>query len=118
MSCLFNSLDFFLKEGPQDIRNKVCNYLQQDGKIMDGLSTREILQFENNSNYIDNMRCPSVWSGAIEIQAACNIWNIKIIVYNIRDLKNSTIEFIPINTNYTKTIKIQWNGGHYEPIQS
>lgn len=118
MSCLFNSLQFFLHENPQIIRNKICDYLENNGKIMDDLTTEEILKFENDKNYIENMRKSNVWGGAIEIQAACNIWNLKIIVKNIRDSNNSIIEFIPINKNYTKCITIQWNGGHYDPIRS
>lgn len=59
----------------------------------------------------------SVWGGAIEIQAACNIWNISIIVKNYRDSNGTDIEFIPISSKVEKTIHIYWTGGHYEPIR-
>lgn len=56
--------------------------------------------------------------GAIEIQAACNIWNLQIIVINIRDKNKSNIEFIPIHNNISKKIYLEWSGGHYEPVRN
>ena len=63
------------------------------------------------------MRNTSTWGGAIEIQAACNIWKYKIIVNNHRDSKHSKIEFMPVSKNIENTIELQWTGGHYEPIR-
>ena len=119
MSCLFNSLDFFIGEGSFNIRQKICNYLQENKPIIEDLDTTVILGFENNDSekYIENMRSTSVWGGAIEIQAACNIWNLRIIVRNYRDSNGSDIEFIPISSKAEKTIQIYWTGGHYEPIR-
>ena len=117
MSCLFNSLNYFLKEGSQEIRQKICNYLENNNKLIEGLDTQIILKMENKKNYIDEMRKSSTWGGGIEIQASCNIWNIKVVVHNIRDNTDKIIEFIPLNGNFNKTIEITWNGGHYEPIR-
>lgn len=115
MSCLFNSLHYFIPQSSSlEIRNKICDYLQVNGKIIDGLSTQYIINLECN-NYIEKMRNTSTWGGAIEIQAACNIWNLKIIVKNIRDKNGKNIEFLPINNNFTKSCILQWSGGHYEP---
>ena len=125
MSCLFNSLNHFIKEGSCEIRQKICNYLQENKPIMDGLDTKVILSFENN-DYIQQMRLMSTWGGAIEIQAACNIWNMQVIVKNYRNKgkkgkkgkkENKDIEFIPLHGNIKKTIQIYWTGGHYEPIK-
>ena len=63
------------------------------------------------------MRNTSTWGGAIEIQVACNLWNFKIIVRNHRSNEKSNIEFIPISTQYDKTIELEWTGGHYEPVR-
>ena len=108
MSCLFNSLNYFIKEGSYEIRQKICNYLQQNKQIIDGLSTSNILEIEDSSaeKYISNMRLKSTWGGAIEIQCACNIWALKINVKNYRDNNNRTIEFLPINNSYNKNINI------------
>ena len=116
MSCLFNSLNHFITEGSSEIRQKICNYLQENKPIMDGLDTNVILGFEKK-DYITSMRSMSTWGGAIEIQAACNIWNMRVIVKNYRNKGNKDIEFIPLHGNVEKTIQIYWTGGHYEPIR-
>ena len=116
MSCLFNSMNYFFKEDSQVIRNKICDYLQQNQPIIDGLDTNFILSMEG-SNYINNMRNPSVWGGAIEIQAACNIWNTKITVVNIRNSNQKNIEFQPVKGNANNNISVTWSGGHYEPVR-
>lgn len=118
MSCLFNSMHYFIPTlSSGEIRNKICDYIQNNGPLIDGLHTSEIINMEGNS-YIQNMRNTSTWGGAIEIQAACNIWQLRIIVKNHRDSKHSSIEFIPVSNNYNKTIQLQWTGGHYEPIRN
>jgi hypothetical protein len=120
MSCLFNSLSYFIHEDSYKIRQIICDYLQENKPIIDGLQTVEVLKLENNDAniYISNMRLPSVWGGAIEIQAACNIWNIRINVFNYRDAENKIIEFIPLHGIIENSINIYWNGGHYEPIRN
>jgi hypothetical protein len=117
MSCLFNSLSYFIHDNSYDIRQKICNYLEENKPIIDGLDTKFILNLEN-PNYIKNMRNMSTWGGAIEIQAACNIWNAKIIVLDIRTSNRKEIEFIPLNnSNTTKLFRLEWSGGHYEPVR-
>jgi hypothetical protein len=120
MSCLFNSLNHFIGEGSYEIRQKICDYLQENKQIIDGIGTNKILELENSSaeEYISNMRLMTTWGGAIEIQCACNIWRLKIYVKNYRDNNNRVIEFIPLNKSYNKTLNIYWTGSHYEPIDS
>lgn len=118
MSCLFNSLNYFIGEGSYEIRQKICNYLQENKPIIDGLETKQILEFESHTyeHYISNMRLTSTWGGAIEIQCACNIWSLCINVKNYRDNNNRIIEFLPLYSSPNKIINIYWTGGHYEPI--
>jgi len=123
MSCLFNSLSHFINETSFTIRQKICDYLENNNPIIEGVDTKFILQMEsNNNNYISMMRNTSTWGGAIEIQVACILWNLRIIVKNNRDAKNTIIEFLPLrqnnhSDNHTeyKTIVLEWTGGHYEP---
>jgi len=128
MSCLFNSLSYFIPESSHDIRQKICDYLQENKPIIQDLDTQFILSFEK-PNYIENMRLHHEWGGAIEIQSACNIWNLKITVKNYRNNdkignnvgNNTNIEFIPVtystNIDYKK-IELEWTGGHYEPVKN
>ena len=120
MICLFNSLSHFIPLNSDAIRQKICDYLQQNATIMDGLDTKFILNLENN-NYIPSMRKSTTWGGAIEIQAACNLWKLKIMVQNSRNAKQSApkcIEFLPVTGGFTKEISLDWTGGHYEPIRT
>jgi hypothetical protein len=115
MSCLFNSLSHFIPESSYQIRQTICDYLQENKPLIDGLETKVILDMEN-PNYVSHMRATSTWGGAIEIQAACNIWSLRIIVRNYRDSDRKNIEFLPFSGLYDKTIELYWTGGHYEPI--
>ena len=114
---LFNSLSFFIKDDSFKIRQTICDYLEENKPIIDGLDTKEILKYEND-NYIQNMRNTSTWGGAIEIQCTCNIWNVRIIVLNNRDTGNRSIEFIQLSGQYDRTIYLYWTGGHYEPVRN
>ena len=122
MSCLFNSLSYFIPQtDPQAIRHRICDYLQANSPIIDGMSTHDVLQLDSLNTYdqyIGAMRALTTWGGAIEIQAACNIWNARIIVHDIRRAaqEQKSIEFLPVSTVAAdKTFELEWSGGHYEP---
>jgi hypothetical protein len=114
MSCLFDSLSNFLNFNSNQIRQLICDYLESNKPIMEDLPTDFILSLDGD-NYIKNMRKNNQWGGAIEIQAACNLFAIRIIIHNIRN--NTYIEFIPITKKYIYTIEMSWNGSHYEPLR-
>lgn len=118
MSCLFNSMSYFLHEDPQVIRNKICDYLQRGDPIISGLSTNEVLEIDRTDNYITTMRNESTWGGAIEIQAACNIWNMSVNVIDIRDASRKVVNFVPVNSVSYGLITLEWSGGHYEPLRT
>ena len=90
MSCLFDSISYFLKIESSKIREQICNY-------------------------ISKMRSTTTWGGSNEILAACNIWKIKINVY-LHNNGNKKIEFTPLNGSYIKIANIVWFGNHYEPL--
>lgn len=120
MSCLFDSLEYFLHIPSNKIRSEICDYLSEDNQLFDGMSTIDLLLLESK-NYIQEMRKDNTWGSAIEIKSACNIWNIKIIIIDIRKIeKKNQIKFIPFNgiNLLTKKIKLTWNGFHYEPVKN
>ena len=47
MSCLFNSLSFFIQENSYNIRPKICDYLEENKPIIYGLETSFFLNLEN-----------------------------------------------------------------------
>jgi len=119
MSCLFNSMSHFLPLSSDQIRSDICGYLAADHPLIDGIETRQILELDAGANYINKMRNPRTWGGAIEIQAACNLWRLRIVVRNIctRDRTRPSIEFLPVTASFDRTIELEWSGGHYEPVR-
>jgi hypothetical protein len=102
-------------KNPQEIRNKICDYLAANPQTQMGLSVSEIVQAESGQQldaYIQQMRRPCTWGGAIEIAAASELWNCSFYVKVERTGK--IIEFIKeaSDTKYG----LSWSGGHYEPI--
>ena len=122
MSCLFRSLSHFIENvNENELRDIIVDYLEKD-PILIGNAThlKSILQIQNStiSTYTQQMRRRHVWGGAIEIRAFCELFNMKVIVYVIRENRN--IEFIsscfdkkPVD----KCIQISWTGSHYEPMK-
>ena len=112
MSCMFNSIGQCISKNPDSIRKDICDYLDTNLPIIDGVNTLDLLNMED-SFYIEKMRNPNTWGGGIELQVACILWNLRI---NIICSDNKIIEFIPLHQIVDKTIKIHWNGSHYIPI--
>ena len=41
---------------------------------------------------------------------------MRVLVEDVRSqMKRATIEFIPVDNIYDKTMNLKWSGGHYEP---
>lgn len=119
MSCLFNSLSYFLNIPSSTIRQTICNYLEENKPLFDDLYTNVVIGLDSlPDNYIQNMRRESTWGGAIEIKAACIIWNLNVTVHNTRDGNAKRIVFRPLNLHdaTTKDITLEWSGGHYSPV--
>ena len=113
MSCLFDSISYFMNINSNELRQHVCNYLESNNPVIDGIETNQILNFDDE-NYIEKMRINNTWGGAIEISAICNMLNLKIIVKNLQD--NKDIEFKSLNNIVKHIIYISWTGNHFEPI--
>jgi hypothetical protein len=119
MSCLFNSMSYFLNLDPQVIRNKICDYLVSDPELIDGMKASEIVDIESNlplNLYIIRMRSPASWGGAIEINCATKIFGYNFEVLNIRSNPHSIINFE--HNGNVNVAKLTWSGGHFSPIIS
>ena len=116
MSCLFDSISYFFNINSSQIREIVCNYLEKNGSIMEGLDTDIILSLDGSKkDYVKNMRNYNTWGGGIEIKAVSNIFKVRILVHILKNGK--IIEFLPIDNRIFKTIQLTWSGNHYEPIR-
>ena len=111
MSCLFDSLSKYLDMKSNEIRQLICDYLEKNNSILDGIDTNYLLNMEN-TNYVLDMRKRYTWGGAIEIKAACNIWGLQIYVHDCKNKK--TIKFMSDHGYCAQKIKLCWNGTHYK----
>lgn len=116
MSCLFDSMRILLglELSSTQIRQQICDYLEAGGLLIEGLDTIDLLKTENPS-YVEHMRSESTMGGAIELQAACSIWNLRIVVKTTQ----SEIEFLPVQTKPDQPLRsicMRWHQAHYEPI--
>ena len=117
MSCLFDSIGKFLNIDGFTIRQKICDYLESNAPIIEGLDTKLILDSED-PQYLLKMRHPLVFGGANEIKVATIIWSLRILVY-INPEMTKYIEFQPICGDYRYTIRLSYqNNNHYEPIMN
>ena len=125
MSCLFNSLAYFLTDSSEEIRKKICDYIQQNQNYM-GLPEKVFYSGKTRENYVVHMRKPSSWGGGIEIQVACFVYNVRIYVVDTRNIsKNKKKEMLfnyvsqnletKCDNNTSRVIRLFWNGFHYTP---
>ena len=116
MSCLFDSLNKFAKESSaQELRQKICNFLSDNNKLMDDLTSEQVIDFESNiplERYVSLMRQPCTMGGATEIKAFCIMYKLNVKVRSIPNGKE--IDFI-----YHKKspfVGLVWTGGHFDPM--
>ena len=112
MSCLFNSLSHFEKISSNGLRKQICDYLQTNPVLYDGIRAKKWIKWEKNTNlknYVNSMRNTSTWGGAIEIRCYVQIYKKKVVVLH----KSKKIKF-PIKPCNNKIFLI-YTGNHYEP---
>ena len=112
MSCLFVALARQLGMDPRLVRKDICAYLEAGGTVIDGMQTKELV----NSQYVREMSRPSTWGSAIEIQAACNLYRIRVAVTSLRPKDSrKPIVFTPVaHRLWQRTLFMTWTGSHYE----
>lgn len=116
MSCLFNSLSYFIIDINADkLRKIICDYIEHNPFLYDDIDVKMAAN-NNIDKYVNKMRKTSTWGGAIEIKAFCDIYNI---IVKVKTNDNKLINFIPKQSkNPIKGfIIVSWNGGHYKPIK-
>lgn len=57
MSCLFNSLSYFVNTDGRRLRNIICDYLETDPIIFDVMNVSNIISPEIVDEYVGGMRC-------------------------------------------------------------
>jgi len=113
MACLFVAIGKQLGIDHASVRRDVCDYLTRNGSVLEGVQTKDLV----DKDYIKAMAQTSTWGSAIEIQAACSIYHVRIAVLSTRPRDRKTpIVFTPVGGRlYHRTLFLTWNGSHFEP---
>jgi hypothetical protein len=104
-------------ESADTVRAKVVDYLSLNPTLLGDIKSNDAMQWESGScpqSYIQHMRQPSTWGGALEISAFSKLYNKNVIVHNIRDSNTQIIRFS--NPSAKSSIGVSWNGHHYEAV--
>lgn len=120
MSCLFNSLSYFIPNTDQNqLREIITNHLLTNPKLLYDVDTKTVVEWECNltlENYVSRMKQSYTWGGATEIKAFCEIFNKSV---NVILMNGTMIEFIPNTVNEATTnVNITYTGSHYEPVRN
>ena len=108
MSCLFRSLSKFVNLEEDNLRKKICDFLETNPELIDTVKLSDITP-QKFSTYILNMRDCDTWGGGIEIKAFCEIYNYQVNVY----IPNGKIiSFYPKRLP-VRIINITWTGNHF-----
>lgn len=117
MSCLFDSLSFFLSSVSSfELRQMICDYIQSNKSLIENIPNSDLIAWSANismDNYIASMRKPHIWGGAIEIKAFCDLFKKNVRIHSLPN--NRTIECLGVDS--VEWIDLQWTGGHYTPVQ-
>ena len=116
MSCLFDSLSFFISNcDSHQLRSIIVDYLSSNPNMMDNYNFKELLSFQGEEidRYLNIMSNMNTWGSAFEIKAFVDMFQVRIVV--VHDMKS--IEFIPRDGEYHLTIYLSYTGDHYEPIK-
>lgn len=121
MSCLFQSIGELIGKTHQNTRKEICDYMQshlehehQGMRLKDWI--RWQLHSTNPHQYIQQMRQPSVWGGAMELAIATKVYQSDIIVINGYGKQVAEFLWKEQHTARTRLI-LQWTGVHYEGLQ-
>ena len=118
MSCLFDSISNFLPNiTSQELRHIIVDYLQTNPVLMaPKVKASDIVRAESHEHhfprYVQKMRKPETWGGALEIRCFAELFHMRVRVFVMANQK--WIEFVPQGA-IKKTITLHWNGSHYTP---
>lgn len=118
MSCLFQSLSFFMiNNNPDQLRQEICDFLLSNPNLVDEITFEQITLLDgmNKEQYVSEMRRSETWGGAIEIKAFCDMYDINVQVIMIGADENKSIIFESKNKP-NRFLRLGYNGNHYEPL--
>ena len=127
MSCLFRSLGQAVGLSADVVRGRICDFLlrqQQEtppgSELVDGLGVEEVVRAEfpgrTLQNYVEAMRSPTEFGGAIEIRAFVHLFGHGVVV-EVGSTSGQKIHFPTSPAAGTDhLITLRWQNAHYELV--
>ena len=81
MSCLFDALSKNMKISSQQLRKRICKYLQNNPLLAHNIAANKWVKWEfgvSLGKYIARMSAPSTWGGGLEILAFAKLFKINV----------------------------------------
>jgi hypothetical protein len=118
---MFISIGTLVQQPHESVRRTICDYLQTHlDTLHQGLPLREWIQWQSTPPqtphaYIQRMRKPSTWGGAMELSAATKCYDCDILV--VDGSKRQVAEFVwKEDCTARRRLVLEWTGWHYEPV--
>ena len=90
--------------------------MQNNPILFDGIKASDWIFWENNTilhNYVNNMRHPHTWGGAIELKLFSELFQTEIVSF---DIQFNRADIFGQDKNYIHRIFVLYNGIHYDPL--
>ena len=120
MSCLFQSLGQAVGRSPEDLRADVCKYLlsQPPPVLVEGLSPEEVVRSEfperSLEEYVEAMRNPAEFGGAVEIRAFVHMSGMAVKV----ETGDGRSILFPAAASGQRTVVVRWESAHFEYLRT
>jgi len=121
MSCLFISVGRLVGKPHASVREDICNHMVRNlGTTHQAMTLEQWIRWQDGSPepsaYIQRMRHPSTWGGAMELAVATKVYGTDIVVVNSVNKRVAEFKWREECTARCVLV-LQWTGVHYEPVR-
>ena len=120
MSCLFVGIAKFVGGSHADVRRAVCDYMERNlHEDRQGIPIRKWIEWQAEPGgvhaYIQRMRCPSRWGGAMELAVATMVYQADITVVNGSGSVVAEFKWKE-RCSARRHMRLAWTGAHFEAL--
>ncbi|NDE16897.1 hypothetical protein EBZ80_18390 [bacterium] len=121
MSCLFDSLASFVGTTGAVVRERICAELDTDPTLFPDSPLRVSETHDASTPhaaYVQQMRHPATWGGAIEIKCFCDLYAAHVHVHMVHR-GHTILSFTPTHAVDAPVVcHLGYNGSHYWPLSN
>lgn len=119
---MFISIGKLVGQPHPTVRRNICNHMARNlNSTHQSMTLADWIRWQENtpdpSTYIQHMRQPSTWGGAMELAIATKVYGADIVVVNGWGKRVAEFKWRDECTARI-TMVLQWTGAHYEPVRA